>query len=347
MKRFIIRFIALALSLCLLGVGFAESAKENERVCFLLMCNEGMSNKGDNVQNTMMVVSFDAETAKIRLLMFTWDTFINVEGYDIPQLIDQPYRVNGPEGTMKAFNENFNQNIDRFLSINYLNLANLIDTYGGVDVDITRAERNALNAMVSTKKDSIQKMADMGAIEQILVEALVREYYLDGWGEQTHLNGLQAVGFGWLQYDSVYNCCLREVKVISDLFDSVGSAINNQVIFYTNQDGVPNATDNRKVINLDAPTAEDVEFLYKLVSPIFDKSYNNLEKEEIIQISLTFGRAAYMASKQGVNVFQNVVVDILPLEANNPYDKIAGTEGHIVDYEANAAAITEFLYGED
>ena len=54
-----------------------------------------------------------------------------------------------------------------------------------------------------------------------------------------------------------------------------------------------------------------------------------------------------MASKQGVNVFQNVVVDILPLEANNPYDKIAGTEGHIVDYEANAAAITEFLYGED
>ena len=248
---------------------------------------------------------------------------------------------------MKAFNENFNQNIDRFLSINYLNLANLIDTYGGVDVDITRAERNALNAMVSTKKDSIQKMADMGAIEQILVEALVREYYLDGWGEQTHLNGLQAVGFGWLQYDSVYNCCLREVKVISDLFDSVGSAINNQVIFYTNQDGVPNATDDRKVINLDAPTAEDVEFLYKLVSPIFDKSYNNLEKEEIIQISLTFGRAAYMASKQGVNVFQNVVVDILPLEANNPYDKIAGTEGHIVDYEANAAAITEFLYGED
>ena len=349
MKRFITRLTALvlALSLCLLSAAFAEGAETNDRVCFLLMCNEGMSNDGDNVQNTMMVVSFDPQTGKIRLLMLTWDTFINLEGYDIPQLLDQPYRVNGPEGTLKAVNDNFNQNIERFLSINYLNLANLIDTYGGVEVDITRAERNALNGMVSSKKNSIQRMAEMGIIEQILVEALVREYYLDNWGAETHLNGLQAVGFGWLQYDSVYNCCMREVAVISDLFDSVGGTINNQIVFYTSDTTKPESMDGRRLINLDDPTDEDKEFLYTMVSPIFDKSYNNLDEEEIIQISLTLSRAAYLASRQGINIFENVEVCVLPLEVNDPYDKIAGTEGHIVDYEANAAAMRDFLYGAD
>lgn len=349
MKRFITRLTAflVALSVCLLGAAFAENAEINERVSFLLLCNEGMNNDGDNVQNTLMLVSFDPVTAKIHLLMFTWDTFINLEGYDIPQLLDQPYRVTGPEGTLKAFNENFNQNIDLFLSVNYLNLANLIDSYGGVDVDITRAERNALNGMVATKKNNIQTMADMGLIEQLMVEALVREYYLDGWGEQTHLNGLQAVAFGWLQYDSIYNCCLREGKVIADLFDSVSNLINNQVVFYSSLSVKPESVDDRRIINLDDPTDEDIEFLYRMVSPIFDKTYHNLEKDDIIRISLTLGRAAYLASRQGINVFENVVVDILPLEAHDPYDIIAGVEGHIVDFEANAAAISEFLYGED
>ena len=347
MKRFA-RWISLALALCLLAscAAFAEETNEREKVSFLLLCNEGMRNDGDNVGNTLMLVTFDPETGYTRLLMFTWDTFINMEGYDIPQLIDQPYRVDGPEATVKAFNENFNQNIDLFLSVNYLNLATLIDTFGGVNVDITRAERNALNGMVASKKENVQAMADMDLLDQMLVEGLAQAYYLDEWGEDTHLNGMQAVAFGWLQYDSVYNCCLREGQVISDLFNSVGETINKEMLFYTNDTDVPSFAEGRRVINLDDPTEEDVEFLYEMVKPIFDKTYNNLTKEDIINISFTLGRAAYLASRQGVDVFKDVMTDILPLEAQNPYDTIAGQQGHIIDFEANAAAITEFLYGE-
>ena len=178
------------------------------------------------------------------------------------------------------------------------------------------------------------------------MESLAREYYLEDWGEDTHLNGLQAVGYGWLQYDSVYNCCLREGKIISDLFNSVSESIHSQAVFYTNDTEKPKKANGRRVINLDDPTEEDLEFLYKMVQPIFDKSFHNLQKEDIIRISLTLGRAAYMAARQGVDVFANVECMILPLEANDEYDIVAGREGHLVDYEANGAAITEFLYGE-
>lgn len=345
--RRMLRGWTLVLALCLLfTVTVRAEEEDNGRLSFLLLCNEGMRNDGDNVQSTIMAVSFDPELGTVRLLMFTWDTFIQMEGYDIPQLIDQPYRVSGPEGTLKAFNENFHQQIGHFLSINYLNLANLIDDYGGVDADITRAERNALNGMVASKKENIQKMAEVGMLSQMVVEELTKDYYLQSWGEDTHLNGLQAVGFGWLQYDSVYNCCLREGQVISDLFGSVSDLINSRALFYTDETEPPDFGDDRRVINLDQPTEEDVEFLYELVRPIFDKSYHNLEKEDILTISLTLGRAAYLASRQGINVFRSVICDILPLEVHEPYEVIAGREGHVVDYEANALAIDDFLYGE-
>ncbi|MDO4867177.1 MAG: hypothetical protein Q4C10_11540 [Clostridia bacterium] len=38
---------------------------------------------------------------------------------------------------------------------------------------------------------------------------------------------------------------------------------------------------------------------------------------------------------------------ILPLEAQNEYDIVAGTKGHLVDAEANGEAMREFLLAED
>ena len=149
----------MLLVVCLLPV-FAvaeETPGDGEWVNFLLVCNEGMNNAGGNAGNTLMVVAMNPDTGDIRLMMFTWDTFVDYEGYDLPQKIDMPYRNNGPEETMKVFNDNFGLDITRFLSLNYLNLASLIDTYGGVEVDISRAERNALNGMVYSKKENIDR----------------------------------------------------------------------------------------------------------------------------------------------------------------------------------------------
>ena len=125
---------------------------ESGWVTFLLICNEGMNNTGSNVGNTLMAVSMNSQTGKIRLMMVTWDTFVEYEGYDVPQVIDMAYRNGGPEEAIKIFDNNFNLHIDRFMSLNFLNLATLIDDYGGVTVDITRAERNALNGMVASKR---------------------------------------------------------------------------------------------------------------------------------------------------------------------------------------------------
>lgn len=350
-KHTLLRLLALLMVICLIPVAsFAESGESEDDtwVKFLLMCNEGMANNGGNVGNTMMVVAMNWETDIIRMIIYTWDSFIDYEGYDVPQKIDMPYRVNGPEETMKVFNQNYDMGIDLFMSLNYANLASLINEYGGVTVDVSRAERNALNGMVSSKKDQIQFQSEVGFVNQLLIEMLAEDVYLNEYGPDTHLNGMQAIAFGWLQYDSVYNCCQRELKVISNLFASVAKSIEEKAIFYTNDStSVPENDDVRRRINLDELTEEDIDFLQGLVSPIFQMSYNNLGEEDIRFLTIALAQNAYLAMRQGVDIFSHIDYKIFPLEALNEYDLVAGTYGHLVDAGANSAAMKEFLFNND
>ena len=351
MKALFPKLIALALAVCLLPVCALaeENGESDDWVNFLLICNEGMNNDKGNAGNTLMVIAMNPVTGKIRLLMFTWDTFIDYEGYDVPQKLDMPYRNNGPEEAMKVFNANFKTNIEYYMSLNYLNLASVIDEYNGVNVDITRAERNALNGMVASKKIRLQEEVGTGMLTQAIVDMLAQEYYLSEFGPDTHLNGLQAVGFGWLQYDSVYNCCERELNVVASLFKSVGEMIADKVAFYDNTTGMPQDLRGRHPINVDEMTEDDHAFLRHQMDPIFRMSFNNLPEEKIKSISTALARVAYEAARQGVNLFdsEHLQVKVLPLEAKNEYDIVAGAKGHLVDKEKNSAAIREFLFGDD
>ncbi len=354
MNRIIVRAFALlfALSLCLLPIlaGAEESSMEENKsdwVTFMLICNEGMNNDKGNAGNTLMVAAMDPVKGRIRLMSFTWDTFIDYEGYDVPQKLDMPYRNNGPEESVKVFNDNFGLNITHHLSLNYLNLASLIDEYGGVRVDLTRAERNALNGMVASKKVRLQEEAGAGMLSQTIIDMLAQDYYLNDFGPDTYLKGLQAVGYGWLQYDSVYNCCERDAEVIRYLFRSVGTFLSSRVALYTNETGIPDHTEGKRAINLDEITDEDYTFLYRLISPIFEMSENNMEEEEIRTITLSLARIALQAEREGVDIFSLIHTTVLPLEATKPYDIVAGAKGHLVDKEANIAAIREFLYSDD
>ena len=346
----LLKILAMAAALCLLipAASIAESAEKDEWVNFLLLCNEGMNNDKGNAGNTVMVVAMNPGDGRIHLLSFTWDTFIEYEGFDVPQRLDMPFRNGGVEEVMKVFDANFNMDIHLFMSLNYLNLASLIDEYGGVNVDITRAERNALNGMVASKKIRLQDEVKGGLLTQAIIDMLASDYYLNEFGPDTHLNGLQAVGFGWLQYDSVYNCCMRETAVIGCLFNSVATTLDQKVVLYTDEYGRPEEVRGKRFINLDSVTEEDMAFLRRALSPIFDKAYHNLPDDAIDGIVLTLARTAYLARRQGVNLFERVEILVLPIEAREgkEYDIIAGAKGYIIDKEANTAAINEFLYAD-
>ena len=175
-KSVLLKLLALAAALVLLPAAApAESANTSDWVSFLLICNEGMNNEQGNAGNTLMLVAMNPTHGTIRLASFTWDTFVDYEGYDVPQKLDMPYRNNGPEEAMKVFNDNFGTELTHYMSLNFLNLAGLIDYYGGVTVDVTRAERNALNGMVASKSEALKAQASSGLLDQIMIDRMAAE----------------------------------------------------------------------------------------------------------------------------------------------------------------------------
>ena len=92
---------------------------------------------------------------------------------------------------------------------------------------------------------------------------------------------------------------------------------------------------------------EDYSYLRQLMDPIFQMSEHNLTEDEIRSISLALARVAYRGAREGVDIFESLQFLVLPLEATNEYDIIAGTKGHLIDKEANTAAIKEFLGQEE
>ena len=123
--------------------------------------------------------------------------------------------------------------------------------------------------------------------------------------------------------------------------------IADDVAFYTNETGYPEDVIGRRVINLDDISEQDYAFLRQEMAPIFQTSYNNLTEEDITSISTVLAKVAYEATRQGVDIFKSLDQTVMPLEAQNEYDNVAGTLGHLIDTEANAKAMQEFLYSED
>ena len=127
----------------------------------------------------------------------------------------------------------------------------------------------------------------------------------------------------------------------------MGKTISNKVVLYTNESGDPENLNARRAINLDDMSEDDLAFLRREMGPIFQMAYHNLSEDDIQNISNALARTAYLASRQGVNIFDSLSYKVLPLEATKPYDTVAGIKGHIVDNEANEKAIKDFLFAEE
>ena len=200
---------------------------------------------------------------------------------------------------------------------------------------------------VASKKEAILSQVDLGLLSQMFVDNLAQENYLNEYGPNTKLKGLQAVGYGWLQYDSVYNCCIREVEVVAALFTSVGKTIREKAVLYTDEYGAPANLAGRRAVNLDHLTDDDYAFFRQEMAPIFQMAYHNLSEADIHNISLALARASYTGARQGFDIFDHLEYRIFPLEARDPYDSVAGAKGHLVDYEANKKAMEEFLFSDE
>ena len=63
-------------------------------------------------------------------------------GYDKLTL---SYAYGGPELAIKTLNQNFNLDIRNYVTVNFYQMAEIVDAFGGVDIQLTAEEVYSLN----------------------------------------------------------------------------------------------------------------------------------------------------------------------------------------------------------
>ena len=185
----------------------SKSDKSDWMNILLLGCDSYTKNTYSR-SDSMIVLSVNAKAGQAKMTSLMRDTWIKVSGKNSRKLTEL-CAVGGPELTIQALNENFDLGIEKYMLISMEGIAEIIDLLGGLDLDVTEAERKALNK-------GLFDLSGLSGMEQ-----------LQESGEQVHLNGNQATAYARIRkIDSDYVRVERQRIVLLAMADKILAGTN-------------------------------------------------------------------------------------------------------------------------
>ncbi|MCH5333355.1 MAG: LCP family protein [Agathobacter sp.] len=145
----------------------------------------GLDNRSGNQYNTgradtIMIASIDNKTKKVKLVSVFRDTCLCIDGQY--RKANSAYAKGGPKQVVQMLNSNLDLNITEYVCVDWAAMVEVIDALGGLDLEITDAERKQINKY---KKD-IDKVTGLTTPE-VTKSGLV------------HLDGTQATSYARLR----------------------------------------------------------------------------------------------------------------------------------------------------
>lgn len=89
--------------------------------------------------DSIMIATLDKEHKNIKLTSIMRDTYVSIPDYKYDK-INHSYAKGGPELTIKTINQNFDMNIKNYVTVNFEAMEKIVDSVGGVDIDVTSGE---------------------------------------------------------------------------------------------------------------------------------------------------------------------------------------------------------------
>lgn len=95
--------------------------------------------------DALMILTIDKKHKKIKISSVMRDAYVNIDGYGMTK-INHAYAYGGPMMSIKTLNKNFDLNIKDYVTVDFLGFEKIIDSVGGVEVNITPAELKYVNS---------------------------------------------------------------------------------------------------------------------------------------------------------------------------------------------------------
>lgn len=97
--------------------------------------------------DTMMLLSIDNRHKKLKLTSFMRDTYVNVPEWGDTKLT-HAYSYGGPSLAIETIERNFGVDIDRYAVVYFDTFPGIVDTLGGIEVEMTQTEADVMNESV-------------------------------------------------------------------------------------------------------------------------------------------------------------------------------------------------------
>lgn len=128
--------------------------------------------------DSIIIVSVDRKNNTVKLSSILRDSYVAIDGHK-DQKICHAYAFGGAQLAVKTLNQNFNMNITDYVSINFAKLGKAIDMLGGIDIEVTEAERVHLNDIGDDENPNFHYLEQAGQVhltgEQAVVYARLRK----------------------------------------------------------------------------------------------------------------------------------------------------------------------------
>ena len=174
----------------------AEELSDEWWNILLLGCDSYTKNDYSRT-DSMIILSVNPGLNQVKMTSLMRDTWVTVPGKKSHRKLTELCAVGGPELTIQAVNESYGMNIEDYVLISMNGIAEVIDLLGGIELDITEAERKALNK-------GLFDLSPLSGMEK-----------LEESGENVHLNGNQATAYARIrQIDSDFVRTERQRTVL-------------------------------------------------------------------------------------------------------------------------------------
>lgn len=110
----------------------------------MLFGEENMGGSKYGRSDTMIMMSIDNINKKLKLTSFQRDTYVYIPGYGYNKL-NASYNYGGAKLSIKTIETNFGIKIDRYAVVDFDSFKKIIDTLGGIDLELTEDEIAYIN----------------------------------------------------------------------------------------------------------------------------------------------------------------------------------------------------------
>lgn len=222
------------INILLIGVD-ARGTKEVQLLKDQIRLDENSTGKAiAKRSDVIMILSINLDDGSIKLSSIARNTYVEIPGRKNKSIIANSfghgiYDENGkykswidqPWTCVATVNKNFGLNIQNFVAINFFGVEEIIESLGGVDIDLTQKEARAINTYLSKRKlyNSKGERISHGTTIANTYDnhSEGRKNLKEKKGVQ-HLDGLQALMYGRLR--SIDNDFVRTART-RHLLDSL------------------------------------------------------------------------------------------------------------------------------